>query len=193
MLEDALERYPLMQVLDDGLGCTIRPLTLEDEASFVSFLHVVPEIERLFIKQRLGTPDFRKEWCRDLDYDSSLTLVAIAHNHLIGTITLQQRQGGWKRQIGRVHTLTHPEYRDVGVSGMLIREVIEVALHCGLQRLEAEFNGERASAIHCFEMAGFREMLRMRNYLKDMQGGTHDWVLLGMSIRPDPDSMPAGD
>ena len=193
MLEDALERYPLMQVLDDGLGCTIRPLNLEDEASFVGFLHVVPEIERLFIKPRPGSPNFHHEWFRDLDYDSALTLVAIAHHHIIGTITLQQRQGGWKRQIGRVHTLTHPEYRDVGVSGMLIREVIEVALHCGLQRLEAEFNGERAAAIHCFEMAGFREMLRIKNYLKDMQGGAHDWVLLGMSIRPDPDSMPAGD
>ena len=46
---------------------------------------------------------------------------------------------------------------------------------------------------HCFEMAGFREMLRIKNYLKDMQGGAHDWVLLGMAIRPDPDSMPAGD
>jgi len=193
MIEDALERYPLMQVLDDGTACTIRPLRADDEDAFVAFLHVVPEVERLFIKQRIGSGNFRKQWCRDLDYDDALTIVAIAHDHIIGKITLQQRQGGWKRHIGRVHSLTHPEYRDVGVSGMLIKEVIEVALHGGLTQLEAEFNGERSTSIHCFEEAGFSELLRMRHYLRDMSGNPHDWVLLGMSIRPNADLTSTGD
>ena len=70
----------------------------------------------------------------------------------------------------RIHCLTHPEYRDVGVSGMLVREIIEVAQHAGLTRLEAEFNGERATSIRCFESAGFREMLRMKDYLKEHEG-----------------------
>ncbi len=193
MIEDALESYPVMQVLDDGTACTIRPLRRDDEEAFVSFLQVVPEIERLFIKQRIGTGRFRKQWCRDLDYDDAITLIAIAHEHIIGIVTLQQRQGGWKRHIGRVHSLTHPEYRDVGVSGMLVQEIIEVALHSGLTQLEAEFNGERAPAIRCFESAGFHEMLRLRNYLRDMSGGPHDWVLLGMKIRPSSENISASD
>jgi L-amino acid N-acyltransferase YncA len=193
MIEDALERYPLMQVLDDGIACTIRPLTESDEDSFVAFLHSVPEIERLFIKQRIGSGRFRKQWCRDLDYDKALTLVAIAHDHIIGKITLQQRQGGWKRHIGRVHSLTHVEYRDVGVSSLLINEVIEVALHSGLTQLEAEFNSERNASIQCFESAGFSELLRMNNYLRDMAGNFHDWVLLGMTIRTSSEFTGAGD
>ena len=193
MLEDALERYPLTATLEGDLPCAVRPLQREDEGAFVSFLNVVPEIERLFIKPKIGSANFRKTWCRDLDYDSALTLIAVAHDHIIGMVTLQQRQGGWKRHIGRVHCLTHTEYRDVGVSGMLVREIIEVALHCGLTRLEAEFNGERATSIRCFETAGFREMLRMKGYLKEMKGGSHDWVLLGMRIRPDADTVTAGD
>lgn len=193
MIEDALERYPVMQVLDDGIACSIRPLELTDEESFVSFLQVVPEVERLFIKPRIGSGRFRKQWFRDLDYDDSITLIAIAHNHIIGMATLQQRQGGWKRHIGRVHSLTHPEYRDVGVSGMMIQEVIEVARHCGLTRLEAEFNGERAASILCFEQAGFDEILRMPGYLRDMSGATHDWVLLGMRLMPHSEDIIAGD
>ena len=184
MLEDALERYPAQASLDGGLECVLRPLRPQDERAFIGFLNVVPEIERLFIKPKLGSPGFRKEWCRDLDYDSALTLMASAHDHFIGMVTLQQRHGGWKRHIGRVHCLTHPEYREVGVSGLLVREVIEIALHAGLTRLEAEFNGERGNSIRCFESAGFREVLRMKHYLKGMKGDSHDWVLLGMSIRP---------
>jgi ribosomal protein S18 acetylase RimI-like enzyme len=193
MLDDALERYPLATTLDGGLPCDVRPLKAEDERAFIAFLNVVPEIERLFIKPKLGSADFRKEWFRDLDYDTALTLMATAHDHFIGMVTLQQRHGGWKRDIGRVHCLTHPEYRDVGVSGMLVREIIEVAQHAGLTRLEAEFNGERATSIRCFESAGFHEMLRMKRYLKDMKGGSHDWVLLGMKIRPDAENVAAGD
>jgi ribosomal protein S18 acetylase RimI-like enzyme len=193
MLDDALERYPLMQVLDEGTACTVRPLQTSDEDALVAFLLVVPEFERLFIKQRLGSGNFRKRWCRDLDYDRELTIVAIAHDHIIGTIMLQQRAGGWKRHIGRVHTLTHPEYRDVGVSLMLINEMIEIAMHSGLTRLEAEFNGERDNAIRCFQTAGFREMARMKNYLKDMSGGVHDWVLLGMNLLPSTEFSGAED
>jgi L-amino acid N-acyltransferase YncA len=188
MLDDALERYPASRRLEGDLPCVVRPLREEDERAFIGFLNVVPEIERLFIKPKLGSPGFRKEWFRDLDYDSSLTLVASAHDHFIGMVTLQQRQGGWKRHIGRVHCLTHPEYRDVGVSGLLVREIIDVALHAGLTRLEAEFNGERGASIRCFENAGFQEMLRMKEYLHGMKGDSHDWVLMGMEIRPEADN-----
>lgn len=193
MLEDALEEYPATRLLKDGLLCTVRPQESADEEAFLTFLKAVPEVERLFIKQRLGTARFRKRWCRDLDYDSALTLLAIAHDHIIGMVILQHRQGGWKRHIGRVHCLTHPEYRDVGVSGMMVDEIITVARHCGMLRLEAEFNGERAASIRCFEEAGFSEMLRMPRYLRDMNGGGHDWVLLGMQLRPDADVIVAGD
>jgi ribosomal protein S18 acetylase RimI-like enzyme len=193
MLDDALERYPLMQVLDDGTGCTVRPLLRDDEEEFVKLLSAVPEIERLFIKQRIGSGRFRKAWCRDLDYDNALVLLAIAHDRVIGTTILQQREGGWKRHIGRVHSATHPEYRDVGVSLMLVNELIDIAKHCGLTRLEAEFNGERSAAIRCFQTAGFGEMLRMKGYLKGMSGDRHDWVLLGMNLLPSAEGMGAGD
>jgi ribosomal protein S18 acetylase RimI-like enzyme len=193
MLDDALERYPLMQVLDDGTGCTVRPLLRDDEEEFVKLLSAVPEIERLFIKQRIGSGRFRKAWCRDLDYDNALVLLAIAHDRVIGTTILQQREGGWKRHIGRVHSATHPEYRDVGVSLMLVNELIDIAKHCGLTRLEAEFNGERSAAIRCFQTAGFDEMLRMKGYLKGMCGDRHDWVLLGMNLLPSVEGMGAGD
>jgi GNAT superfamily N-acetyltransferase len=193
MLDDALERYPVTRRLEDDIECVVRPLNADDEKGFLSFLRVVPEIERLFIKPRLGGEDFVRQWFRDLDYDHALPLIAVAHGHIIGSATLQQRDGGWKRHIGRVHSLTHPEYRDVGVSGMLIEEIIHIARHVGLTRLEAEFNGERESARQCFKHAGFQEMLRMKGYLKDMKGGGHDWVLLGMQLRTDPEFTGAGD
>ena len=41
--------------------------------------------------------------------------------------------------------------------------------------------------------AGFHEMILMPRYLRDMTGGAHDWVLMGMQLRPDADLTMAGD
>lgn len=92
-----------------------------------------------------------------------------------------------------VHLLTHPEYRGVGLAGMMIREVIEVARHCGLSHLQAEFNAERQLAIHAFKESGFDELMHLPKYVKDMQAKAHDYLLMGMNLTTDIENAGAGD
>jgi len=193
MIEYALEKYPVRYPLETSVQCLIRPLEPEDEPGFMKFLHQMPEFERLFIKQRLDNPALVKEWCADVDYDARLPLLAFADGQVIGLATLEQRHGGWKRHIGMTHLLTHPEYRGVGLAGMLIREIIEVARHSGLSHLQAEFNAERQVAIHAFVEAGFDELMRLPDYVKDMQAKTHAYVLMGMNLTTDIENTGAGD
>jgi hypothetical protein len=63
MIDFALEKYPVRYPLETSVHCLIRPLETPDKASFMKFLHEVPEFERLFIKQRLDNPALVKEWC----------------------------------------------------------------------------------------------------------------------------------
>lgn len=193
MIEFALEKFPVRYPLETSVQCLIRPLEPEDEAGFLKFLHEVPEIERLFIKQRLDNPFLMKDWCADVDYDARLPLLALADGQVIGVATLEQRHGGWKRHIGMTHLLTHPGYRGVGLAGMLIREIIDVARHSGLSHLQSEFNAERVLAIRAFAEAGFDELMRLRGYVKDMQAQTHDFVLMGMRLTTDIENTGAGD
>jgi len=60
-----------------------------------------------------------------------------------------------------------------------------VARHLGLKQLEAEVNGERRIAIKCLEQLGFRQLLNLPDYLLDMRGESHDYVLMGMDIVTD--------
>ncbi|HRH94397.1 MAG TPA: GNAT family N-acetyltransferase [Prosthecobacter sp.] len=193
MIDYALEKYPVRYPLETSVQCLIRPLEPADDAGFLKFLHQVPEFERLFIKQRLDNPALVKEWCADVDYDARLPLLACADGQVVGLATLEQRHGGWKRHIGMTHLLTHPEYRGVGLAGMLIREIIEVARHCGLSHLQAEFNAERQLAIRAFAESGFHELMRLPDYVKDMQAKTHAYVLMGMNLTTDIENTGAGD
>jgi GNAT superfamily N-acetyltransferase len=193
MIDYALEKYPLRFPLESSVQCLVRPLTVGDEAGFMKFLQQVPEFERLFIKQRLDNPALVKEWCDDVDYDARLPLLAFADGQVIGLATLEQRHGGWKRHIGMTHLLTDPAYRGVGLAGILIREIIEVAGHCGLSHLQAEFNAERQLAIRSFAESGFVELMRLPDYVKDMQAKSHTYVLMGMDLTTAMENTGGGD
>lgn len=193
MIDYALEKYPVSYFLETGIQCQIRPLESKDESAFIEFLHQVPEFERLFIKQRLDNPLLLQDWCSDLDYEARLPLLAFSDDQVIGLATLEQRHGGWKRHIGMTHLLTHPEFRGVGLSGLLIREIIDVARHCGLCHLQAEFNAERQLAIRSFTESGFAELMRLPDYVKDMEAKSHAYVLMGMDLTTDIENTGGGD
>lgn len=191
-LEFAVARYPVTVRLRDGKVCTVRLLQPEDADRFYEFLQAVPEEERLFIKPRL-TVRLIRQWCRQARPEENLTLVMVHGDRIIGEATLHQRLGGWKRHIGKVTVLTHPEYRGIDVAKLLVKELLEIAPHCGLERLEAEFNGERQVAIRALYQLGFEQLAHIPGYLRDMRFRPHDYVLLGIHLVTDEEyAMAAG-
>ena len=185
MLEYALEKFPFTVKLRDGTECTVRPLVKRDDARLHKFFLAVPEEERLFIKQPIFDRAMFKDWCRNADFERNLPLLMLHQQKVIGEATLHQRFGGWKRHIGLVTVLTHPEHRGRDVAKILVAEVVEIARILGLRRLEAELNGERKVAIHALEYIGFQHLLRQEDYVLDMKAVTHDFVLMGMDLRTD--------
>ncbi len=185
ILDYALEKFPLNLKLRDGTPVALRPLGKRDDARLHKLLLAVPEEERLFIKQSLATRETVREWCRHPDFERNLPLLMLHGQKVIGEATLHQRIGGWKRHIGLITLLTHPEYRGRDVSKILVTELIEIARHCGLRRLEAEVNGERKIALSVLSQLGFRKLLDLSDYVLDMKAVTHDYVLLAMDLKVD--------
>ena len=184
-LDYALERFPLEITLKDGTECIIRPLGKRDETRLQKFFSAVPETERLFIKKPVMSRVLLREWCRHADFEQNLPLLMLDGAKIIGEATLHQRHGGWKRHIGMVTVLTHPDYRGRDVAKILVDEIVLIAQHLGLKKLEAEVNGERKVAIRALEQLGFRELYRLPDYVLDMQSHAHDYVLLGMDLKTD--------
>jgi RimJ/RimL family protein N-acetyltransferase len=182
-LEYALEKFPADVTLRDGIRCVIRPLGKRDDAKLLKFFLAVPEVERLFIKQRPTDRAVLREWCRHADFEQNLPLLMLHGEKVIGEVTLHQRSGGWRRHIGLVTVLTHPDYRGRDVAKILVEEIITIAQHLGLKRLEARFNGERKVAIRALEQLGFEQLLRLPDYVLDMESRPHDYVLMGMELR----------
>jgi GNAT superfamily N-acetyltransferase len=182
-LDLELQKYPKEIKLKDDSRCRLRPLRKDDEKGFHDFFLEVPESERMFIKHRVTQPEVIHEWCRTIDLGRNLPLLAIMDGKIIGAATLHQQLGGWKRHIGRVSVLVLPRYRGRGLARALIGEIVQLARNVGLERVEAEFIGEQEAAIRMFALLGFSNLVRLEDYVKDMQAISHDYILMGLTLK----------
>jgi GNAT superfamily N-acetyltransferase len=185
MLDTALENYPRQITLKSGSACEIRPLESTDEKAFHDFFRAIPAPERLFIKHRVDDPGVIADWCRNIDLGRILPLLAVADGRIMADASLHQQLGGWKRHIGRVSVLVHPEFRGRGLASALVDELMQIGRDIGLEKMEAEFIGDQERAITVFSQLGFRTLLRLDDYVKDMQAQSHDYVLMGVDLTTD--------
>jgi GNAT superfamily N-acetyltransferase len=184
-LEFEVQKYPKSISLKDIVNCTLRPLRRDDQKRFHQFFLGVPEPERMFIKHRVTEPEVIAEWCQDIDLGRNFPLLAVYDGKIVGAATLHQQLGGWKRHIGRVSVLVHPQYRGRGLAKTLVGEIVDIASHLGLEKVEAEFIGGQETAIKMFAMLGFSNLVRLEDYVKDMQAIPHDYVLMGLNLKTD--------
>ncbi|HYA79060.1 MAG TPA: GNAT family N-acetyltransferase [Candidatus Nitrosopolaris sp.] len=184
-IELELQKFPKVITLKDGTEATLRPLRRDDEKDFHQLFLGIPEPERMFIKHRVTEIEVIRDWCQNIDYGRNLPLVALIRGKIVGDATLHQQLGGWRRHIGRVSVLVHPEFRGRGLARALVSEIIDIARSAGLERVEAEFIGEQEAAFKMFAMLGFSQLLRLENYVKDMQAISHDYMLMGLELTTD--------
>jgi GNAT superfamily N-acetyltransferase len=184
-LELELHKFPTEIRLKDGSKCKLRPLRKDDEKAFHEFFLGVPAQERMFIKHRVTEIEVIRDWCHNIDLGRNLPLLAEVDGKIVGDATLHQQLGGWKRHIGRVSVLVHPQHRGRGLARALVHEIVEIARNIGLEKVEAEFIGEQEAAIKMFAILGFSNLVRLESYVKDMQALSHDYVLMGLDLKTD--------
>ena len=184
-IELELQKFPKTVALKDGTKATLRPLHIADEKDFHQLFLGIPESERMFIKHRVTDIAVIHDWCSHIDYGRNLPLIGLLAGKITGVATLHQQLSGWKRQIGRVSVSVHPDFRGRGLARALIAEILDIARRAGLERVEAEFIGEQETAMKMFAMLGFGQLMRLEDYVKDMQAIQHDYILMGLDLRTD--------
>jgi N-acetylglutamate synthase-like GNAT family acetyltransferase len=191
-IELELQKFPKTVKLKHGTKAALRPLRRDDEKELHQLFLDIPEQERMFIKHRVQDVKVIRDWCRNIDVGRNLPLLGIMDHKIVGVATLHQRLGGWKRHVGRVSVLVHPKYRGRGLATTLVEEILEIARRASLERLEAAFIAEQEAAMKMFAMLGFNQLVRLDDYVKDMQAITHDYVLMGLELKTDEEYASAG-
>ena len=183
--ELALKEIEPTFTTDDGIEVQIRPLEAGDEKALLGFFKNLPEPEVMFFKRRVRDPEVIKQWCENIDLYARLPLLALHEGKVISVASLLQNNGGWKRHIGRISQSILPKYRQKGIAGKLVQELVDVARMAGLQKVEAEFIDKQEGGQKLFALLGFTHLMRLEDYVQDMQAIQHDYVLMGMNLKTD--------
>ena len=183
--ELALKEIEPTFTTDDGIEVQIRPLEAGDEKALLGFFKNRPEPEVMFFKRRVRDPEVIKQWCENIDLYARLPLLALHEGKIIAVASLLQNNGGWKRHIGRISQSILPKYRQKGIAGKLVQELVDVARMAGLQKVEAEFIDKQEGGQKLFALLGFTHLMNLEDYVQDMQAIQHDYVLMGMNLKTD--------
>ena len=183
--ELALKEIEPTFITDDGIEMQIRPLEAGDEKALLGFFKNLPEPEVMFFKRRVRDPEVIKQWCENIDLYARLPLLALHEGKVIAVASLLQNNGGWKRHIGRISQSILPKYRQKGIAGKLVQELVDVARMAGLQKVETEFIDKQEGGQKLFALLGFTHLMRLEDYVQDMQAIQHDYVLMGMNLKTD--------
>ncbi len=184
MLEMVLEEnYPKTMTTKDGKSITVRPVTQEDEQALITFFSEFPAEEVAYLIHDVRNPKVIRQWLKSLDYERALPLVAIYEGKIIGDAVLNQDARGWQTHVGHVATFTHPNYRGIGLARLLVGEIIEIGMHCGLVKLDAEFMGEQGKPMSAFQEMGFVPTATLPGHVQDIKGNFHDLVILVYDLR----------
>ena len=183
--ELALKEIDKTFTSDDGVDLAIRIIENTDEKSLLGFFKALPAPELMFFKHRVTDADVISGWCENITLDVNLPLLALDEGKVIAVATLHQNKGGWKRHISRISCSVLPKYRQKGIAGKLVQELVDVARMSGLQKVEAEFIDKQEGGQKMFALLGFTHLVKLEDYVQDMQAINHDYVLMGMDLMTD--------
>ena len=183
--ELALKEIATDFTTDDGVEVQIRPIQSSDEKALLGFFKNLPQPELMFFKHRVTDANVIKGWCKNIVLDVNLPLMALDEGKIVAVATLHQNKGGWKRHIGRISYSVLPKYRQKGIAGQLVQELVDIGRMAGLQKVEAEFIDKQEGGQKMFALLGFTHLVKLEEYVQDMQAINHDYVLMGMDLKTD--------
>ncbi|MBI4320307.1 MAG: GNAT family N-acetyltransferase [Chloroflexi bacterium] len=181
-----LEGYPKQIVVKDGTRVTLRPMVKEDRDALVDFFTGISTHDRQHLRDDVGNPKVIEEWVERLDYDRVLPILALVDGRVVANATLHKRKHGLTKHLGKMRIVVDPEYRSKGLGTWLMLDLVNAAMHAGLEKVVAEFAAELESpAIRAAERLGFHRAAVISDYYKDVDGKEYDLVFMVKSLYPD--------
>lgn len=172
------DRYPKELVLDDGTQLTLTPMVPSDWQLLEQFLSQIPAADRLYLRHDMSDPLLVERWCAELDYQSTLPLLAWHGGRIVADATLHREPGLWTAHVGKMRLTVHSKYRGRGIGSRMIAELIDLARLLVLHKLAVECAAEQEDLILLLARRGFHEAARFSHFVRDRDGRLHDLVVM---------------
>ena len=177
------EAYPKDIMLRDGDKVSVRPLEPDDKIRLLEFFERIPEEERYYLKENVASAKVIQGWTSNMDFAKVIPIVAVVGNAIVADATLHLNRTPARHHLGEVRVVVDPAYREVGLGGRLIREILDIAAGLGLVKVTFELVAQREKeAVVAAERVGFKEIATLEDRVKDFWGNYQDVLLLEIPV-----------
>jgi GNAT superfamily N-acetyltransferase len=177
------EAYPKHIMLRDGDNVSVRPLEPGDKIRLLEFFERIPEEERYYLKENVASAKVIQGWTTNMDFSKVIPVVAVARDAIVADATLHLNCTPARQHLGEVRIVVDPAYREVGLGGRLIREILDIAAALGLAKVVFELVALREKEAVCAaERVGFKEVATLEDRVKDFWGNYQDVIMLEIPV-----------
>ena len=173
---------PSLITLKDGSVVTLRHMTAFDVSRIVSFAQSLPANDLLHLRMDITKPEVVKQWVRNLEEKTTLTVIAEVSGQIAGYAILHHNQVTWQRHLGEIRILIGPGYRAHGLGRQLAQEIFAIAHNMGLRRIVAQMTSDQKAAVAIFERLGFQPEALLSDFVIDRDGRTSDLVVMAYDV-----------
>jgi len=173
--------YP-RHVKTDAGDIEVRLMSRADEAAVLAFAQALPTHDLLFLPRNISQPKVLSAWISEIERGAITSILAVGGGRVVGCGTLVRDPHSWSPHVGEIRMVVASEVRGQGVGRALSQETFALALSAGLEKLTVQMTVDQSAAIALFESLGFRAEALLRDHVRDVDGKTHDIVVLGHNI-----------
>jgi N-acetylglutamate synthase-like GNAT family acetyltransferase len=173
--------YP-RHVKTDAGEIEFRLMSRADEAAVLDFARKLPTHDLLFLPRNISEPKVLSAWINEIERGAIQSLLAVRDGKVVGCGTLVRDPHSWSPHVGEIRMVVSLDVRGQGVGRALSQETFALALGAGLEKLSVQMTVDQGAAIALFESLGFKAEALLRDHVRDLDGKTHDIVVLGHDI-----------
>ena len=181
MTQTELRTYP-RKVMTDGGEIEFRHMTAADESAVLAFARKLPVHDLLFLPRNISEPKVLSAWVKEIDRGTIVSLLAVKNGAVVGCGTIVRDALSWSPHVGEIRMVISADVRGHGVGRALSNETFALALVIGLEKLVVQMTVDQTGAIAIFEGLGFKGEALLRDHVRDLDGTTHDIVVLGHNV-----------
>ncbi|OKO81600.1 acetyltransferase [Bradyrhizobium sp. NAS96.2] len=181
MRNTKMRSYPRRVNFESG-DVQFRLMGAADEAATLKFAKALAVHDMLFLPRNISERKVLSAWIKEIERGSIVSLLAVRDDAVVGCGAIVRDPMSWSAHVGEIRTVIASHVRGTGIGRALSNEAFDLALSMGLERLTVQMTSDQTRAIAIFEALGFRVEALLRDQVKDLQGKTHDIVVLGVNV-----------
>ena len=164
--------------LTDGTQVTIRFFKDSDRENLFQFYRQLPAEDRMFLKDDVTNIPIFENLLERIHRGRIIMLLAIHGKKIVGESALHVYFHGWTRHVGELRAVVLRDYVGKGLTRVLLREQIDVAISKGLDKIVFRILDTQKDARKALEELGFVKEAVLKAHATDLKGMKHDMLIM---------------